>query len=138
MMSLEVIFVDASAWIALADRDDANHKKAAAVYPSLLTENIRLITSNFVIAETYIVLLKELGHAAAISFLERVKTSPRITRVYSTEDLESEAQTMLGKYRDQDFSYADAVSFTIMKRQKIIKAFAYDKHFLSAGFIVVS
>ncbi len=134
----EVIFVDASAWIALADRDDSNHKKAAAVYPSLLTANNRLITSNFVIAETYIVLLKELGQAAAISFLERVKTSPRITRVYSTEDIESEAQKMLGKYRDHDFSYTDAVSFIIMKRQKIGKAFAFDKHFLSAGFTVVS
>jgi len=138
MTSSEVIFVDASAWIALADRSDSNHKKAAAVYPSFLTSNNRLITSNFVIAETYIVLLNELGHPAAFSFLERVKTSPRITRVYSTEDIESEAQAMLGKYRDQDFSYADAVSFTIMKRQKIRKAFAFDKHFISAGFTVVA
>ena len=134
----EVIFVDASAWIALADRDDSHHKKAAAVYPSLLKENNRLITSNFVIAETYVVLLKELGHAAAISFLERVKTSPRIARVYSTEDIEAEAQKMLVKYRDHDFSYADAVSFTFMKRLKIKKTFAFDKHFLSAGFTVVS
>jgi len=133
----EAIFVDASAWIALADRDDSNHKKAANIYSSFLNANNRLITSNLVIDETYIVLLKELGHEAAFAFLERVKTSPRITRVYSSEDIESEAQVMLGKYRDHEFSYTDAVSYSIMKRQKIKKAFAYDQHFLSAGFTVV-
>ncbi len=134
----EAVFVDAGAWIALADTDDANHKKAAAVYPSLLSRNSPLITSNLVIAEAYVILLNELGHAAAFAFLERVKTSPRIMRVYSTEDIEAEAQAMLGKYSGQDFSYADAVSFTIMKRQKISKAFAFDKHFLAAGFAVIS
>jgi len=133
----EAIFVDASAWIALADRDDSNHKKAANIYPSFLTANNRLITSNLIITETYIILLKELGHEAAFAFLERVKTSPRITRVYSSEDIESEAQVMLGKYRDHKFSYTDAVSFSIMKRQKIKKAFSFDKHFLSAGFTAV-
>jgi len=42
---------------------------------------------------------------------------------------------ILSKYSDQDFSYTDAVSFAIMKRQKIIKAFSFDKHFVIAGFI---
>lgn len=137
MKITEAIFVDASAWIALADRDDSNHKKAAKVYPSFLTTNNRLITSNLVIAETYIILLKELGHEAAFAFLERVKTSPRITRVYASEDIESEAQVMLGKYRDHEFSYTDAVSFAIMKRQKIKKVFSFNKHFHSAGFAAV-
>jgi len=80
--------------------------------------------------------LHELGHAAASAFLERIRTSPRIVRVYSTEAIEAEAQAMLGTYHDHDFSYVDAVSFTIMKRQKIRKAFAFDKHFLTAGFLI--
>ena len=138
-MSLrETVFVDAGAWYALADRNDANHRKAAKIYPSLLSTAGRLVTSNLVVAETYVLILHELGHAAALSFLERIKTSPRIALIYSTEDIESEAQTLLGKYRDHDFSYADAVSFTIMKRQKIVKAFAFDRHFLTAGFTTVS
>jgi len=36
---------------------------------------------------------------------------------------------------DQDFSYTDAVSFVIMKKQKIKKAFSFDKHFQTMGFI---
>ena len=130
----ENVFVDTGAWVALADKDDANHKKAVAIYPSLLRNQKGFITSNLVIAETYIVLLNELGHRAAIHFLEKIKASPRILRIYSNDDIERDAEEILRKYDDQDFSYADAVGFVIMRRQKIQKAFCFDKHFTTAGF----
>jgi len=133
-MMLEDIFVDSSAWIALADKDDSHHKEAASNYPSIFKNHKNLITSNLVIAETYIVLLKELRHKAAIEFLERIKASPRILKIYSNENIETEAEGILAKYMDQEFSYTDAVSFVIMKRQKIRKAFCFDKHFATAGF----
>jgi hypothetical protein len=136
MILVETIFVDAGAWYALADTHDTNHRKAAGIYPALLSTSGRLVTSNLVIAEAYVLILNELGHAAASAFLERIRTSPRIARVYSTEAIEAEAQAMLGTYHDHDFSYVDAVSFTIMKRQKIRKAFAFDKQFLTAGFLI--
>jgi hypothetical protein len=134
-MVLEDIFVDTSAWIALVDKDDSHHKEAASSYPSLLKNHRNLITSNFVIAETYIIILNELGHKLAIDFLEKLKASPRILKIYSNEDIEAEAEPILAKYSDQDFSYTDAVSFVIMKRQKIRKAFSFDKHFVIAGFV---
>lgn len=133
----EHIFIDTSAWVALADTDDSNHRKAAGNYPSILSEFGRMVTSNLVIGETYILLLKELGHNAAFAFLEKIRTSPRIVRVYSTELIETEAEALLRKYDDHDFSYTDAVSFVIMKRQKLKKAFSFDKHFLNAGFEVL-
>jgi predicted nucleic acid-binding protein len=89
------------------------------------------------VAETYIVLLKELGHKAAIEFLERIKASPRILKIFSNENIEAEAEGILVKYVDQEFSYVDAVSFVIMKRQKIRRAFCFDKHFVTAGFMNV-
>jgi len=134
-MVLEDIFVDTSAWIALVDKDDSHHKEVASSYPSLLKNHRNLITSNFVIAETYIIILNELGHKLAIDFLEKLKASPRILKIYSNEDIEAEAEPILVKYSDQDFSYTDAVSFVIMKRQKIRKAFSFDKHFVIAGFV---
>jgi len=131
---LDDVFVDTSAWVALADRDDSHHKEAASSYPSIFKNHKTLVTSNLVVAETYIVLLKELGHKAAIEFLERIKGSPRISKIYSNENIETEAEGILARYMDQDFSYADAVSFVIMKRQKIRKAFCFDNHFVTAGF----
>ncbi len=136
-MMLEDIFVDSSAWIALVDKDDSHHKEAASSYPSIFKNHKTLVTNNLVIAETYVVLLKELGHKVALEFLERIKASPRILKICSNENIETEAEEILAKYVDQDFSYTDAVSFVIMKRQKIRKAFCFDKHFVTAGFINV-
>jgi len=134
---LEDIFVDTSAWVALADKDDSLHRDAASSYPSIFKNHKNLVTSNLIVAETYIILLKELRHKAAIEFLERIKASPRILKFYSNENIETEAEGILEKYIDQDFSYTDAVSFTLMKRHKIKKAFCFDKHFVTAGFMNV-
>jgi uncharacterized protein len=134
MRALEDIFVDSSAWIALADRDDSHHQAAAEAYPILLKNYKTMVTSNLVMAETYIMILKGLGHQVALEFLERIKASPRILKSYSYDDVETEAERILSKYLDQNFSYTDAVSFAIMKRQGIKKAFSFDKHFVTAGF----
>ncbi|MCX7840568.1 MAG: type II toxin-antitoxin system VapC family toxin [Anaerolineae bacterium] len=128
------IFVDTSAWIAVANQGDNNHTAALYIYPRLLANYQRLVTTNLVIAEVYITLRYELGHRAALTFLENVRTSPRIERVFSTPTLEQEAETILRRYDDQDFSYTDAVSFALMKARGIKEAFTFDKHFSVMGF----
>ena len=134
-MDHEDIFVDTGAWVALADEDDAHHGNAIAIYPGLLKSSRSLITTNLVVAESYVIIMNELGHMAAVRFVEGVNASPRIVKVYSNENIEREAEDILRRYNDQDFSYCDSVSFTIMKRQKIRKAFSFDKHFQTMGFV---
>jgi predicted nucleic acid-binding protein len=64
----------------------------------------------------------------------RISTEPKI---YSTPELEGEAQEILRRYKDQDFSYTDAVSFALMQREGIEEAFAFDAHFRTMGFLLV-
>ena len=71
----------------------------------------------------------------AVDCLERINASPRILKIWANESIENEAERILSKYSDQDFSYADAVSFALMKRLKIKNAFSFDKHFVIAGFV---
>ena len=131
------IFVDTGAWVALADQEDKYHERAATEYPHLLKNYRRLVTTNLVVAEVYIILRKALGHTAAITLLESVRSSPRIEKVQSTERVETEAEDILCTYSDQDFSYTDAVSLALMRQRGIDTAFAFDKHFLIAGFSMV-
>ena len=135
MILRENVFIDTGAWVALADRDDDCHRQAASVYPSLLKSCKALVTSNLVVAEAYVLLLHALGHTEAVSFLEKIHASPRILKIYSNEEIESNAKDILMKYTDQDFCYTDAVSFSIMRMQRIEKVFCFDKHFLTAGFV---
>lgn len=131
------LFVDTGAWVALADQDDKYHERAAGEYADLLKHYRRLVTTNLVVAEVYIILRKALGHAAAITFLESIRSSPRIEKVESTEELEIEAEDILRCYSDQDFSYTDAVSFALIRQRGIGTAFAFDKHFSIAGLSMV-
>jgi len=62
---------------------------------------------------------------------------PRIAKIYSDTTLEFKAEKILEKYQDQDFSYTDAVSFALMRELKIGKAFAFDRHFVTAGFVII-
>jgi predicted nucleic acid-binding protein len=137
-MKDSTIFVDTGAWYALADRTDQHHKRAVKKYPALLRQYPHLTTTNLVVAETYFLVRRVLGHQPAISFLENLSSSPRITKIYSDLTLEFKAETILAKYQDQDFSYTDAVSFAVMRELKIGKAFAFDSHFSTAGFATIS
>jgi predicted nucleic acid-binding protein len=135
-MSTE-LFVDAGAWIALADADDQYHQLAAQAYPQFLRRYRRLVTTNLAIAEAYIVIRRTLGHTVAMAFLDGLNASPRIEKVHSDPMLEMEAERILRQYADQDFSYVDAVGFALMRHRGLTEAFAFDQHFATAGFVCV-
>lgn len=43
----------------------------------------------------------------------------------------------LRRFTDQRFSLADAVSFEVMRRERLKHAFAFDRHFEAAGFTLL-
>ncbi len=133
---METVFVDTGAWLALADRSDAHHKEAVQALLNI-QNRCRLLTTNLVIAESYILIRRNLGFEAGIRFLDSVQGSPRTTKLLSDESLEKAAACTLRKYNDQDFSYTDAVSFEVMKRHGIERAFSFDRHFHTAGFTLI-
>ena len=133
-MKRNTLFVDTGAWFALADKSDQYHTQAIAIYPKLLSSYQHLSTTNVVVAETYILIRRALGHYAGMTFLENIAASPRVIKIYSNSVLEETAEDILRKYQDQDFSYTDAVSFAVMKYYEIEKAFSFDQHFVTAGF----
>ncbi|MBI5017728.1 MAG: hypothetical protein HZB55_19835 [Deltaproteobacteria bacterium] len=74
------LFVDTGPWVALADEDDRYHARAASAFSRLLTEYQRLVTTNLVAAECYLLLRLGLGHGPAVAFLDHLRASPRIER----------------------------------------------------------
>jgi predicted nucleic acid-binding protein len=132
-MSREV-FVDTSAWIAVSDLRDKYHPAARAEYNRLISDAFTLVTTNLVIAETYIIIRRTGGHAQAMRLLRSLRGSPRLQKVWSEAGLESQAEEILERHSDQDFSFADAVSFVVMQERGIGQAFTFDNHFAILGF----
>ena len=131
------LFVDAAAWIALADSDDQYHQVTAQAFAGLSEQRVNLVTTNLVVAESYTWIRHRLHHRAAVAFLDRLSGAQRLERVLSTAELEEVAESILHQYADQDLSYTDAVSFAVMRERGIQEAFTFDRHFAAAGFTMV-
>jgi predicted nucleic acid-binding protein len=62
------VFIDTSAFYALLDRDDANHQRAKDVWTNLLKNENTLLTSNYVLVETFALVQHRLGIEAVRGF----------------------------------------------------------------------
>jgi predicted nucleic acid-binding protein len=131
------IFVDSGAWIAISDHHDKFHETATSFYRHLIDERRFLVTTNLVIAEAYIIIRRTGGLEPALRLLQSLRAGPRLQKIYSDSHLEEQAESILVKYDDQDFSYVDAVSFVLMKERGIEEAFAFDGHFITAGYQIL-
>lgn len=134
---MQEVFVDSGAWLALADKRDQYHARATAVYPELLRQTTRLITTNLIVAESYNLIRQRLGYEPGMRFLQSLRQSSRLQRVYANMDLEIAAEAILKQYSDQAFSLVDAVSFALMQQREIQQTFAFDSHFQVMGFVML-
>lgn len=132
------VFVDSGAWVAISVVRDDHHHDAAATFRRLLRQPCTLTTTNLVVGESYALIQRAGGHATAMRFLQILRQTSRVRKVYSVTQLEDQAELILGRYADQDFSFVDAVSFAVMRQHGITEAFAFDHHFLTAGFTLLT
>ncbi|MEA2583516.1 MAG: hypothetical protein QOF33_1601 [Thermomicrobiales bacterium] len=124
------VFVDTGAYAALALTSDANHRRALAT--ALERRRAFLCTTNWVVAETYALILARAGRTAAISILDRFEQSPDLI-VRVAEDDERRAYEIVRHYQDKTFSLVDATSFAVMERLGMTEAFTFTQY----GFRVV-
>ncbi|MGA2384414.1 MAG: PIN domain-containing protein [Gemmatimonadales bacterium] len=129
--------MDASAWFPLMARGHPDHTRIAAALRQRRRAGARVLTTNLVVAETHALLVRRVHRAAALAFLRQVGLAGELV-VSSTSELELRArQDWLERFADQDFSLADAVSFAVMSERGIREALTQDRHFATAGFVMV-
>ena len=97
----------------------------------------RLRTSNLVLGETWTWLRRRVGHTAALSFVELANESPRLSIAMVDAAIDARAWEWLHRHDERAYSYVDATSFEIMRRERITEALAFDGGFSAAGFIEV-
>ena len=117
------VFVDTSAWYGLFDVADSFHREAVRCFQRLEGDGRELVTSNHVVGESYTLLRARLGQAPAERFLRSSRDPASMTRIFVPEAWELAAEAILIQYRDQGFSYVDAVSFATMRQLGLQEAF---------------
>ena len=129
------LFVDTSAWVAVVNNRDQYHRDAGDFYRQNFNHYSKLITSNLVVAETYILLRLDCGGAIALKWWKMIADSLKIEVIYADADLTVAAFNLLQQYEDKRISLTDAISFKIMEERKVREAFTFDSHFSTAGLI---
>lgn len=127
---MEKIIVDTSAIYALIDRSDDYHERAKNLFKKLSEQDVDLIITNFIVAETHALILSRIGHELARRWIKNLVW--KIERV--TEQDEKRAREILIAYEDKSFSYTDATTFAVMERLKLSVALAFDHHFTQFGW----
>jgi predicted nucleic acid-binding protein len=129
-----VIFIDTGAFVARFIAKDQYHQKANRAWKSLEREKERLTTSNFVLDETLTLLARRTSYSFAAERGEAIFASSILAILRPEASDEVAALALFRKLADQEVSFTDCVSFALMRRHRVTRAFTFDRHFETAGF----
>jgi predicted nucleic acid-binding protein len=132
---LNAVLADTSALFALLVATDDNHARAARAFERLAEGKVPLVTTNYVLVESYALLARRVGIAAVRRF--RASMQPLLDVLWiDAATHEAALDLMLERPRSR-ISLVDAASFVVMRASGIDEAFAFDRHFRTAGFRLV-
>jgi predicted nucleic acid-binding protein len=127
------VFVDSNGFAGIGIKGDIHNRDSVAILRNLTLTGRSMIATNFIIAETYSVVLSRAGRLAALNVLDLIKNSVELIERVTEED-EERAVAILRQYDDKAFSYTDATSFAVMERLGLRDAFTFDRQFAQFGF----
>lgn len=130
------IFVDSSMFFALVDENDQFHQKAVQIWQTLKKQKVQLITSNYMLNETFTLIRSRRGAKVVDDFRKSLTDIYNIRIIRVTVADEAGAWDWFLKDWSK-LSFNDCVSFALMKRLELKQVATFDEHFQRAGFTIV-
>jgi predicted nucleic acid-binding protein len=118
------LYVDTSAFFAAVDDDEADSGPVRTV----LASERRLVTSDHVLVESWLLIHRKLGRSAADGFWASLRAGAASIEQVGPGDLEV-AWAIGESWPDQDFSIVDRTSFAVMQRLGVHRVATLDDHF---------
>lgn len=127
--------IDTSALLALASSRDQYHRRAVGIERAFRAAGGQWVGSTMVLAELHGHLIRRIEPQAARRVMDALLADPAFEWRDSTVDLTRRAiNRWIAGYADQRFSLTDAVTFELMREERVTRAFAFDRDFATAGF----
>jgi uncharacterized protein len=129
------LFLDTAGWFAAMSPREKGHQAARDAYADAARRGVDLVTTPFVIAELHALILRWRSTADGQRFLA-VAMDAAAHRVIAPDGelIQAAIDRWIGRYGDQPFSLCDAISFEVMRRERLPRALTFDHHFVVAGF----
>jgi hypothetical protein len=133
-----LVFWDASAFIALGNRNDILHPQAKDLSHQLAKERTRLFTTNAVLTEVgngfSKIGLRSIAERLIESTIQSTQ-SGAAEIVHVSEGLWQRGWQLFQERPDKEWGLTDCISFIVMHDHNITEAFTADKHFEQAGYV---
>ncbi|MBE9136929.1 PIN domain-containing protein [Nodosilinea sp. LEGE 07088] len=130
------LFVDTSAFAALADRDDDNHASAVAFNKQM--KGHILVSTNYILDELYTLLLLHAGYPKTVSFkadLDILVAKGLLRIVWISDAIAQSSWEVFEQFNtDKEWSFTDCTSYVVMKQHRLTEVFTFDHHFSQMGF----
>jgi predicted nucleic acid-binding protein len=112
---------------------DQWHRAALrAVVPGM-----RFVTSSLVVNETITLLQRRGFFSGSLDFLDQTRSNEELEIILPDSILQSAGWDLFKQWGGSGASAVDCVSFAIMKRHGIRRAFTFDDHFRAPGFEIL-
>jgi len=134
---MEYIYIDTGALIALSDRNDKNHKRAVLYLKTIVKRGVIVVLGKHVLIEYIDGVAKKIDKKKAIQELNSIIGSKLLLIEWANKKDWVQSIEYFRRYEDQRIDLTDCLSFSIMERMKIDKAFTFDSDFQTHGFIMV-
>lgn len=130
------LFVDTSWFKAFVDKKDDFYAQASDQFGKIESEKIPLVTTNFILDESYTLIRKRVSKAESFKFKELLS---ELTGILSLVRITPKDENDAWSYFKEDWSglsFTDCTSFTVMKRLDLKDVATFDNHFARAGFTI--
>ena len=131
------LFLDTAGWFAALSPPERGHDIARDTYADAIRSGDLLVTTPLVAAETHTLVLRWRGPRGGTLFLETVFETGAHLVISLDDQLIDAGMRWIRRFADKPLSLADAVSFEVMRRERITRALTFDRHFADAGFEIL-
>ena len=129
------VFVDTSAFLALLDAGVEGHAVSAHAWRGFLESDEPLVTSSYVLVETFALVRRRLGTAAVRSLAADIL--PLVEVDWVDEATHAAGLSAFLAANQRGLSLVDCVSFELVRRRGLDTVFSLDPGFARQGFAVV-
>lgn len=131
------LFIDTWGWLTLRDQNESQHKVVQEYYQTLDDKQSELITSDYVLDETYTLLFRRLPFtkaAESMRLLDEAIDLGEVQLEYINARRFKRAEEIRIRFQDKPkISFTDLTSMVIMSELEIQSILTEDKHFGHVG-----
>ena len=128
-----MIFVDSGGFIGWLIDADQYREAAMSAWRHLRARKTPCVTTDAVIVELLDYLSRHWDGKRTADAGAAIMNIPFLRVIETGQRDVNQALAIVARFHDQQFSFTDCLSFAVMRRMGVRRAFTFDRHFAVAG-----